>query len=125
MTDPLDPRFSFTHLVAISDARIHSFDGDTATLCFRKPVSKSGAKPSYGTITQPNDAFIPRFRLHRIPKRFQAISQETSHPPRSPADRFSAWSRSSAPATNGRGKSLGPLSRTVHPWTAQICPICP
>ena len=63
----------YTHRVAISDARILSFDGDTVTFRCRKPVSKATAKPSYGTITLPVDDFLRRFLLHCIPKRFHRI----------------------------------------------------
>ena len=63
----------YTHRVAISDARLLAFDGDTVTFRWRKPVSKPGDRPSYGTMALSTDGFIRRFLLHRIPKGFRRI----------------------------------------------------
>ena len=63
----------YTHRIAISDARITAFDGDTVTMRHRKPVAKAGEKPSYGTMTLRTDAFIRRFLLHRLPRGLHRI----------------------------------------------------
>ena len=57
----------YTHRIAISDARIIAFDGDTVTMRHRKPVTKAAGKPSYGVMQLSADAFIRRFLLHRLP----------------------------------------------------------
>ena len=63
----------YTHRVAISDARMLAFDGETVTFRWRKPVSKPGDRPTYGTMALTADGFIQRFLLHRIPKGFHRI----------------------------------------------------
>jgi len=63
----------YTHRVAISDARILAFDGETVTFRWRRPVSKPGDRPAYGTMALTADGFIQRFLLHRIPKGFHRI----------------------------------------------------
>ena len=63
----------YTHRIAISDARIIAFDGDTVTIRHRKPVTKAGEKPSYGTMNLDADAFIRRFLLHRLPRGLHRI----------------------------------------------------
>ena len=63
----------YTHRIAISDARIIAFDGDSVTMRHRKPVAKAGEKPSYGTMTLGTDAFIRRFLLHRLPRGLHRI----------------------------------------------------
>ena len=63
----------YTHRIAISDARITAFDGDTVTMRHRKPVAKAGEKPSWGTMTLGTDAFIRRFLLHRLPRGLHRI----------------------------------------------------
>jgi len=63
----------YTRRVAISDARILAFDGETVTFRHRKPVSKPGDRPTYGTMALTADGFIQRFLLHRIPKGFHRI----------------------------------------------------
>ena len=60
----------YTHRVAISDARILAFDGETVTFRWRRPVSKPGDRPTYGTMALTADGFIQRFLLHRVPKGF-------------------------------------------------------
>ena len=63
----------YTHRIAISDARILAFDGETVTFRCRKPESKPGYRPTYGTLTLTTDKFMQRFLLHRIPKGFHRI----------------------------------------------------
>ena len=36
----------YTHRIAISDARILAFDGETVTFRCRNPVTKAGGKPT-------------------------------------------------------------------------------
>ncbi len=63
----------YTHRVAISDTRILAFDGDTVTFRYRKPVSKTGDTPRYGSISLAAEAFIRRFLLHCLPTGFHRI----------------------------------------------------
>ncbi len=63
----------YTHRIAISDARILAFDGSTVTFRCRRPVTKAGDRPTYGTMTPPVETFIQRFLMHRLPKGFHRI----------------------------------------------------
>ncbi len=63
----------YTHRIAISDARILAFDGETVTLRHRKPVARAGDKPTYSTMTLKAEDFIRRFLMHRLPKGFHRI----------------------------------------------------
>ena len=63
----------YTHRVAISDARILSLHGGTVTFRWRKPVSKPGDRPAYGTMALSADDFIRRFLPRRVPKGFHRI----------------------------------------------------
>ena len=63
----------YTHRVAISDARILDFDGDTVTFRHRKPVARAADTPRYAAMTLPVDTFIRRFLLHTIPTGFHRI----------------------------------------------------
>ncbi len=63
----------YTHRIAICDARILAFDGNTVTFRHRKPVAKAADRPTYGTMTLPVEQFIQRFLMHRLPKGFHRI----------------------------------------------------
>ncbi len=63
----------YTHRVAISDARILAFEGDTVTFRHRKPLTKAAGKPTYGSMTLTVEDFIRRFLMHRLPKGFHRI----------------------------------------------------
>ena len=57
----------YTHRVAIGDSRILAFDGKTVEFRYRKPASKAGQKPRYGSMRLPATEFIRRFLLHALP----------------------------------------------------------
>ena len=63
----------YTHRIAISDSRIVAFDGSVVSIRYRKPVTKAGQRPSYGTMNLDTDAFIRRFPLHRLSRGLHRI----------------------------------------------------
>ena len=63
----------YTHRIAISDARILSFDGASVTFRHRKPRTKGQQTPTYGAMTLPADQFIMRYLMHVLPKGFHRI----------------------------------------------------
>ncbi len=63
----------YPHRVAISDARILDFDGETVTFRHRKSVAGSTDRPRYATITVPVDAFLRRYLMHCLPTGFHRI----------------------------------------------------
>ena len=57
----------YTHRVSIGDRRILAFDGQSVDFRYRKPASKPGQKPRYGSMRLPATEFIRRFLLHALP----------------------------------------------------------